>query len=129
MRTAMTHVFLLDFRQLSSTLCGSPAVANERTTSPMRRKLKVLLAALVLPLVATAVVLTAGPASAATPTRVPSFGNNPSNLNIDVYVPATVSARPAILVAVHYCTGSAQAFFNGGAHDFVTGADRYGYII
>jgi poly(hydroxyalkanoate) depolymerase family esterase len=71
----------------------------------------------------------AEPASAASLQRVTNFGTNPSNLNMYVYVPDRVAARPAILVAVHYCTGSAQAFFSGMAQEYVTAADQYGYVI
>ena len=84
---------------------------------------------------ATALTLTAslGPAAVAATvpalTQVTNFGPNPTNLNMYIYVPARVAPRPALLVAVHYCTGTAQAFFDGGAHDFVTAADQYGYII
>ncbi|WP_204061797.1 extracellular catalytic domain type 1 short-chain-length polyhydroxyalkanoate depolymerase, partial [Microbispora corallina] len=40
-----------------------------------------------------------------------------------------VAAHPALLVLVHYCSGSASGIFNGNGHDYVTAADRYGYII
>ena len=96
----------------------------------MRRLVTAAMAALLLPLVVMVTVLaTPSPAPAATLTRVTNFGANPTNLNMYLYVPANLASRPALLVAVHYCTGSASAFFNGGAHDYVTAADRYGYII
>jgi endo-1,4-beta-xylanase len=94
----------------------------------VRRLLTVLLAA-VVPVVAAVVLLAAQPASAASLTRVTGFGNNPSNLNMYTYVPDRVAARPALLVAIHYCTGSASAVFNGYARDYVTAADQYGYVI
>jgi acetylxylan esterase len=94
------------------------------------RKVGVLLAAaLALPTIGLTAMVGAQPAQAASLTRVTNFGNNPSGLNMYTYVPNNVSAHPALLVAVHYCTGSASAFFNGGAHEFVTAADTYGYII
>jgi poly(hydroxyalkanoate) depolymerase family esterase len=34
-----------------------------------------------------------------------------------------------LLLLVHYCSGSASAIFNGNGRDFVTAADRYGYVI
>jgi poly(hydroxyalkanoate) depolymerase family esterase len=93
----------------------------------MRRLLRAaLVALLVLPLF---VFSTAGPAAAATLTRVTDFGNNPTNLGMYLYVPDNVSPRPALLVLVHYCGGSASAIVNGNGHDFVTAADRYGYVI
>jgi poly(hydroxyalkanoate) depolymerase family esterase len=93
----------------------------------MRRILSTTLA--VLSLVLSAVLLTPGSAAAATLTRVTNFGNNPTNLNMYVYVPNNVAPQPALLVLVHYCSGSATAIVNGNGHDFVTAADRYGYII
>lgn len=45
------------------------------------------------------------------------------------YVPTAVAARPGLLVAMHFCTGTASAVFGDLARDFVTAADRYGYII
>jgi acetylxylan esterase len=95
-----------------------------------RNTFKVLVAAVVMPIVAMMVVLVSGrPAAAATLTRVTNFGNNPSNLNMYVYVPDRVAARPALLVAIHYCTGTASALFSGYFHDFVTAADQFGFVI
>jgi acetylxylan esterase len=95
----------------------------------MRRLFKAAVAAATLGLAAAAALAVAGPAAAASLTRVTNFGNNPSNLNMYIYVPNNVAPRPALLVAIHYCTGSASAVFNGYARDYVTAADRYGYII
>ena len=95
----------------------------------MKRPLKALLAAAVLPLVAAAVLLGARPAAAASLTQVTNFGTNPSGLNMYVYVPDNVAARPALLVAIHYCTGTASALFSGYFHDYVTAADQFGYVI
>jgi poly(hydroxyalkanoate) depolymerase family esterase len=93
----------------------------------MRRLLRAALAAVLL--AAGALFLTAGQAAAASLTRVTNFGNNPTNLNMYIYVPDTVAPQPALLVLVHYCSGSASAIVNGNGHDFVTAADRYGYVI
>jgi poly(hydroxyalkanoate) depolymerase family esterase len=93
----------------------------------MRRLLSTALA-LSLALLST-VLITSGPASAATLTRVTNFGTNPTNLNMYVYAPDSVAAQPALLVLVHYCGGSAGAIFNGNGRDFATAADRYGYVI
>ncbi|MFC7388404.1 extracellular catalytic domain type 1 short-chain-length polyhydroxyalkanoate depolymerase, partial [Sphaerisporangium rhizosphaerae] len=94
----------------------------------MKRKLLAMLAA-ALPLALASMLMAMWPASAASLTRVTGFGNNPTNLNMYIYVPNNVAARPALLVLVHYCSGSASGIFNGNGHDFVTAADRYGYII
>ncbi|WP_259403180.1 alpha/beta hydrolase family esterase, partial [Microbispora sp. H10670] len=82
-----------------------------------------------MPLVLVGMLLAAHPAAAATLTRITGFGTNPTNLNMYLYVPDRVAARPALLVLVHYCSGSASGIFNGNGHDYVTAADRYGYII
>ncbi|MFI5845812.1 PHB depolymerase family esterase [Catenuloplanes sp. NPDC051500] len=69
----------------------------------------------------------ATPASAAALNEVTSFGTNPSNLRMYLYVPDKLAAKPGLLVAVHYCTGTGPAFFNGSQFDEL--ADRYGYIV
>jgi poly(hydroxyalkanoate) depolymerase family esterase len=97
----------------------------------MARKLRAASAtALLLPLVIGMALLTAAqPATAATLTRVTDFGANPTDLGMYVYAPDTVAPRPALLVLVHYCGGSANAVFSGNGRDFVTAADRHGYVI
>ncbi|MGR6915478.1 extracellular catalytic domain type 1 short-chain-length polyhydroxyalkanoate depolymerase [[Actinomadura] parvosata] len=86
-------------------------------------------AAVAAALLAAGVLLGITPAGAASLTRVTGFGTNPTNLNMYLYVPDRVAARPALLVLVHYCGGSASAIFNGNGRDYVTAADRYGYLI
>jgi poly(hydroxyalkanoate) depolymerase family esterase len=95
----------------------------------MKRLLTAVVGVLALATVALLASLTARLAVAATLTPVSGFGTNPSKLAMYVYVPAKLASRPALLVAVHHCTGSAQAFFSGAAHDYVTAADEYGYVI
>ncbi|MFI9644052.1 PHB depolymerase family esterase [Micromonospora sp. NPDC051925] len=73
--------------------------------------------------------MTAQPAAAASLTQVTNFGNNPSALNMYLYVPDNVGPKPALLVLIHYCGGSGPAIFNGNGRDYVTAADRYGYVI
>lgn len=65
-------------------------------------------------------------AAAATLTEVTNFGPNPTNLRMHLYVPDTVANRPAVLVAIHYCTGSGPAFYSGT--EFAGLADQYGLI-
>ncbi len=69
----------------------------------------------------------ATPASAASLVEVTNFGTNPSNLRMYLYVPDRVAARPGVLVAVHYCTGSGPAYHSGT--EFASLADRYGFIV
>lgn len=96
----------------------------------MRRLIRAAVAALLaLPLAVSAVLLAASPVSAATLNRVTDFGTNPTGLNMYVYVPDNVAPQPALLVLVHYCGGSAGAVFGGNGRDYVTAADRYGYVI
>ncbi|WP_036372038.1 PHB depolymerase family esterase [Micromonospora sp. ATCC 39149] len=94
----------------------------------MRSGMKLLGAALVAAAVAALTAVTApAPASAAALTEVTNFGANPSNLRMYLYVPDNVAPRPGLLVAVHYCTGTGPAFFNGAQFDEL--ANRYGYIV
>ncbi|WP_308298824.1 PHB depolymerase family esterase [Streptomyces sp. GESEQ-35] len=80
-----------------------------------------------------AALLTATPAAArtqapsATLTEVTGFGENPSNLQMYLYVPDSVTANPAVLVAVHYCTGSGPAMYSGT--EYASLADRYGFVV
>ncbi|MFE9746288.1 PHB depolymerase family esterase [Saccharothrix saharensis] len=90
-----------------------------------------VLGAIVTSLAAAAafvLALVAAPsASAATLTEVTGFGTNPSNLRMHLYVPDRVQARPGVLLAVHYCTGTGPAFYSGT--DFARLADQYGFIV
>ncbi|MEU1753038.1 PHB depolymerase family esterase [Micromonospora matsumotoense] len=95
----------------------------------MKGSLRAALAAVVLGIAAATVLVTAQPATAATLTRVTGFGNNPTNLNMYLYAPSNLAARPALLLLVHYCGGSASGIFNGNGRDYVTAADRYGYLV
>ncbi|MFF3857032.1 PHB depolymerase family esterase [Micromonospora sp. NPDC002575] len=94
----------------------------------MRSRTKLLGAALVAAAVAALAAVTApAPASAAALTEVTNFGANPSNLRMYLYVPDRVAPRPGLLVAVHYCTGTGPAFFNGAQFDEL--ANQYGYLV
>ncbi|MEU1042610.1 PHB depolymerase family esterase [Streptomyces sp. NPDC005551] len=98
-----------------------------RARLTVRARLTALLAG-ILPLLSTLLlVVAAPPASAATLTEVTGFGSNPSGLRMHLYVPDSVRARPAVLVAVHYCTGSGPAFHAGT--EFASLADRYGFVV
>ena len=77
----------------------------------------------VVSLLATAVaLLTASPALAAWQSNFSGFG---ATLQGDLYTPSTVAASPAVLVAIHYCSGNA-----GNAHGwFDSYADKNGFYI
>ncbi|GAB3180872.1 PHB depolymerase family esterase [Streptomyces incanus] len=66
-------------------------------------------------------------APTATLNRVTDFGPNPSGLEMYLYVPDSVTPRPAVVVAVHYCTGSGPAMYTGT--EYASLADRYGFIV
>lgn len=59
--------------------------------------------------------------------RIDNFGNNPSALVMDVYVPLGVTKHAAVLLAIHFCGGSGQAFFDVTRFDEL--ADQYGFIV
>lgn len=67
------------------------------------------------------------PAHAAQLQQVTNFGANPSNLGMYMYVPDNLPADAPIVVAIHYCTGSAQAMYSGTQFDEL--ANQYGYIV
>jgi poly(hydroxyalkanoate) depolymerase family esterase len=93
----------------------------------MRTTVKALAGVVALLAAAVAVVLGAPTASAASLVQVTNFGFNPTSLGMYEYVPTTVSAHPAILVAVHQCTGSGPGFF--GSTQFASLADQFGFIV
>ncbi|MEU1473698.1 PHB depolymerase family esterase [Streptomyces sp. NPDC005760] len=101
------------------------------STTPRRPLRSVLLA--LLSLLAAALVAAPG-ASARTQavptaalTEITGFGTNPSNLQMYLYVPDNVTAHPAVVVAVHYCTGSGPAMYNGT--EWARLADTYGFVV
>ncbi|MEU7482254.1 PHB depolymerase family esterase [Lentzea sp. NPDC042327] len=83
--------------------------------------------ALVSALIATAALLLASPASAASLVEVTGFGANPGGMRMHVYVPDNRPAKPAIVVAMHGCGGSGPGFYSGS--EFASLADRYGYVV
>jgi acetylxylan esterase len=87
-------------------------------------------AAVALPVVVAAVSTPA--AAAPTLTPVEEFGPNPSDLNMYVYVPDSVAdgtvSDPALLVGIHWCSGSAQAYYDGTV-EWRQAADEQGFVI
>lgn len=78
---------------------------------------------------AATVVALAGAASAAAGQlqQVSSFGSNPTGAGMFVYKPARLASPTPLIVAIHYCGGSAQAFFTGT--QFANLADTHGFIV
>src|ERR1051326_316901 len=66
-------------------------------------------------------------AAAGSLVQVTNFGNNPSGLQMWLYVPLSVKPHPAILVAIHQCTGSGPGFFS--STEFANLADQNGFIV
>jgi len=58
---------------------------------------------------------------------VQNFGQNPTNVAMYIYVPASLSPNPPIIVAIHYCTGTAQAYFSNTRYASL--ADQHGFIV
>lgn len=79
-----------------------------------------------LPTLITA-LLGSGLASAASLTQVPSFGSNPSNVKMYIYVPDRLAPSPPVIVAIHYCTGTANAYYTGTPYARL--ADQHGFIV
>ncbi|KAL0258235.1 hypothetical protein SLS55_007408 [Diplodia seriata] len=63
----------------------------------------------------------------ATLQQVQDYGDNPAGVPMYVYVPAKLAVNPGIVVAIHYCTGNAQAYYNGSP--YATLAERYGFVV
>ncbi|MEV7520468.1 PHB depolymerase family esterase [Streptomyces sp. NPDC091371] len=83
----------------------------------------------VVALVAGAALLSPAPAARAAVSlqRISAFGTNPGALNMYAYQPAGMPARPAVVVALHGCTQSAQVYAdNSGLTQF---ADQYGFLL
>lgn len=60
-------------------------------------------------------------------TQITNFGDNPTGVENYVYVPAALADPPALIAAIHYCTGTAQAYYNGT--QYATLAEEYGFIV
>jgi len=77
----------------------------------------------------TALALTSlvAPSLAAELTKVPSFGPNPRNVTMYIYVPNKLAAKPPVLVVPHWCHGTAQDAFRGRPYSSL--ADTYGFIV
>ncbi|KAF2827954.1 alpha/beta-hydrolase [Ophiobolus disseminans] len=59
-------------------------------------------------------------------TRVTDFGTNPSNLQMNIYVPTKVATKPAIIVAMHGCGGTGEQYAQGTKYNSLS--DTKGFI-
>ncbi|KAI1500269.1 acetylxylanesterase aceA [Biscogniauxia marginata] len=59
--------------------------------------------------------------------EVANFGENSSGTKMYIYVPENLAENPPIIVAIHYCSGTAAAYFSGTP--YATLADTHGFIV
>ncbi|TFY79834.1 hypothetical protein EWM64_g4177 [Hericium alpestre] len=59
--------------------------------------------------------------------QVDHFGPNPTDVAMFVYKPAQLASPPPLIMAMHYCGGTAQAYFTGT--QYANLADTHGFII
>ncbi|GAB1218505.1 hypothetical protein ATERTT37_007761 [Aspergillus terreus] len=59
--------------------------------------------------------------------QVTDFGDNPTNVGMYIYVPNNLASSPGIVVAIHYCTGTAEAYYTGSPYAQL--AEQYGFIV
>ncbi|KAJ7703467.1 carbohydrate esterase family 1 and carbohydrate-binding module family 1 protein [Mycena metata] len=80
-------------------------------------------------LASTLLLLWSGLVSGLTSTlqQVTNFGTNPTNVGMYVYKPTTVTANPAVIVAIHQCTATGPGYFTGSPYAGL--ADTYGFIV
>lgn len=93
-----------------------------------KRRLAVLLAGCAA--VAAATVSTAATTAAAgSPTlvQVSNFGSNPGALNMYAYLPTSLAAKPAVVLALHGCTQSANDYYSDSG--WPKYADLYGFAV
>ncbi|WP_237323508.1 extracellular catalytic domain type 1 short-chain-length polyhydroxyalkanoate depolymerase [Streptomyces sp. MOE7] len=114
-----------------------PVAPSGPATRPKRRGLRARLAAgawAVACAVAVSTLLAPAPAvgrpvreAGVALERVGNFGANPGNLTMYVYRPAHLAPRPAVVVALHGCTQSAQVYADNSG--LTTLADRHGFLV
>ncbi|RIW44404.1 esterase [Micromonospora endophytica] len=73
------------------------------------------------------IVLAPPPAAAASLVEVTNFGTNPGNMRMHIYAPDNRPANPAIVVAMHGCSGSGPGFYSGS--EFARLADQFGFLV
>ncbi|KAF5629194.1 putative acetylxylan esterase [Fusarium sp. NRRL 25303] len=72
-------------------------------------------------------VLAAEPVPRGQLTQVNSYGNNPTGTKMFLYVPKNLKSNPAVVVALHYCGGTGQAYYQGTK--WASNAEKYGFIV
>ncbi|KAI0743373.1 putative acetylxylan esterase A [Daedaleopsis nitida] len=59
--------------------------------------------------------------------QISNFGPNPNNVAVYAYKPEKVVEKPPLVVAIHYCSGSAQTYYSGSK--FAQLSETYGYLL
>jgi poly(hydroxyalkanoate) depolymerase family esterase len=59
--------------------------------------------------------------------EITNFGSNPGNLRMHVFVPVGIDPSPALVIALHGCTQTADAYDHGAGWSDL--ADRLGFIL
>ncbi|KAK7694004.1 hypothetical protein QCA50_003580 [Cerrena zonata] len=59
--------------------------------------------------------------------QLTNFGTNPTNVGMFYYRPTKLANPPPLIVAMHYCSGTAQAYFQGTS--LAQLADQHGFIV
>lgn len=59
--------------------------------------------------------------------KVSGFTAGPTKAGMYIYKPTSLKSPAPIIVAVHYCTGSANAYFS--QTQYATLADKYGFLV
>ncbi|KIM23821.1 carbohydrate esterase family 1 protein [Serendipita vermifera MAFF 305830] len=63
----------------------------------------------------------------ATLTEITNFGSNPTGVRVWIYVPQNLAPNPPIVVGIHWCTGTANAFYTATGYGSL--ADQKGFIV
>ncbi|KAG6354446.1 hypothetical protein INS49_004463 [Diaporthe citri] len=71
--------------------------------------------------------LGAEPVPRATFTEVTNYGSNPTGARMWLYVPKNLAAKPAVVVGIHWCSGSAQAYYQGS--QWARYSETYGFVV
>ncbi|KAI0186344.1 acetylxylan esterase [Xylaria flabelliformis] len=68
-----------------------------------------------------------GLAAGASLQQVTNFGANTSGTKMYIYVPDNIATKPAVIVAIHYCSGTANAYYTNTP--YATLAEKYGFVV
>lgn len=104
-----------------------PAVRPKRRGFLTRWAAAACLISVAVPFGATPAAGTSARATGVALERVTDFGANPGNLRMYVYRPADLPPKPAVVVALHGCTQSAQVYADNSG--LTTLADRHGFLV